>query len=69
MLISAFISGPQILKCLSNSLSPEDFTGHIHRKPDPKAEEMKTDRRLYYRKLASARFGLAMPGLGYDCFR
>jgi hypothetical protein len=30
---------------------------------------MKSSRRLYYQKLGTARIGVAMPGLGYDCFR
>ena len=33
------------------------------------SEERRTKRHLYYRSLAKARFGVALPGLGYDCFR
>lgn len=29
----------------------------------------KLNKFLYYEKLASAKFGLALPGVGYDCFR
>ena len=61
--------GPQILKCISAKMDPKDFSGHSEAPPAEDKEAMKTDRVLYYRKLASTRFGLALPGLGYDCFR
>ena len=32
-------------------------------------QKTKSDRVRYYEKLSSAKFGLALPGLGYDCFR
>lgn len=65
---------PQIIRCISQSMSNVDeFFGHSSRLDDPAAvlerQEMKSDRKLYYEKLVSSKFGLALPGLGYDCFR
>lgn len=57
-----------MLKCVSEKMSVEDFEGHVNT-PKEIISKTKTDRRRYYEKLASARFGLALPGLGYDCFR
>lgn len=59
---------PQIINCISQKFSPDDFEGHIS---TPKSEIQKTklDRSRYYSKLSSSKFGLALPGLGYDCFR
>jgi hypothetical protein len=52
---------------------PNDFEGHSAIKIDTETkklfEEMKKDRKRYYEKLSTSRFGLALPGLGYDCFR
>ena len=59
---------PQILKCVSSKFTVEDFEGHVDTHKDTMAQT-KTDRPRYYKKLASAKFGLALPGLGYDCFR
>jgi hypothetical protein len=60
--------GPQQIRCISNKFKPEDFEGHSD---TPKAEMRKTksDRRRYYQKLGSTKFGVNLPGLGYDCFR
>ena len=62
---------PQILRCISNKMAIKDFWGHsdasLEHKEDVK--KAKTNRRLYYEKLGSAIFGVALPGLGYDCFR
>ena len=59
---------PQILKCVSSKFTVDDFEGHVDTRKDTMAQT-KTDRSRYYKKLASAKFGLALPGLGYDCFR
>ena len=57
-----------MLRCVSNKVSLNDFEGHVD---TPKLEMSKTksNRRRYYEKLASSRFGLSLPGLGYDTFR
>ncbi len=49
-------------------MSLADFEGHSDTPPAEMAK-MKVDRRHYYEKLGQARFGVALPGLGYDCFR
>ena len=59
---------PQILKCVSQKFTVTDFEGHVDTLKND-MRQTKTDRARYYRKLASAKFGLALPGLGYDCFR
>lgn len=61
--------GPQILACISEKFRLEEFWGHSKAPPPVEKEAMQLDRGFYYRKLSSARFGLALPGLGYDCFR
>ena len=61
-------TGPQMIECISKKLSPEDFEGHT----DTSKEEMmktRTDRNRYYEKLGGAKFGVCLPGLGYDTFR
>jgi hypothetical protein len=55
---------PQILRCISEKFSPNDFDGHVKNPPQPRL-----DRPEYYKKLSSAYFGVGLPGLGYDCFR
>eukprot|EP00606_Chrysophyceae_sp_TOSAG23-5_P001185 GSChrysophyteH2.ASY1.ANO1.1124.1 assembled CDS len=62
---------PQILRCISDKMAVKDFWGHTDASEDNKREgaKMKSSRRLYYQKLGTARIGVAMPGLGYDCFR
>jgi hypothetical protein len=55
---------PQILACISKKFSKEDFDGHVDNPP-----QTRYDRGQYYVKLASTRFGLGLPGLGYDTFR
>ena len=64
---------PQILKCISTAFSPEDFEGHMDsvskRDKVNLKDELRTNRRLYYERLATSRFGLCLPGLGYDTFR
>ena len=70
------LSGPQILRCISEKFSPSDFIGHpngglintefgSHLVGNSKTE----NRTAYYIKLGMGRFGLMLPGLGYDCFR
>jgi hypothetical protein len=56
---------PQILACISRNFPVSDFSGHVS---NPAANQ-RYEREDYYMKLASARFGLGLPGLGYDCFR
>ena len=65
---SSVYLGPQQIRCISNKFKPEDFEGHSD---TPKSEMRKTksDRRRYYQKLGSTKFGVNLPGLGYDCFR
>jgi hypothetical protein len=55
-------------------MKPEEFSAHVFLSENDlthsdATKAMKTNRKLYYQKLASARLGLALPGLGYDCFR
>eukprot|EP01041_Mallomonas_annulata_P002345 gene2345-4558_t len=59
---------PQILQCVSKSFSTTDFEGHSSA-PFAHSKDTRLDRLSYYKKLASARFGLCLPGLGYDTFR
>ncbi len=59
---------PQILRCISDKMDKADFEGHSDT-PKEELARMKVDRRHYYRKLGRAKFGVALPGLGYDCFR
>ena len=59
---------PQILRCISDKMDRADFEGHSDT-PKEELARMKVDRRHYYRKLGRAKFGVALPGLGYDCFR
>jgi len=59
---------PQILRCVSSKFTVDEFEGHVDTKKDEMAQT-KADRARYYEKLASAKFGLSLPGLGYDCFR
>lgn len=55
---------PQILRCISSKFQVQDFSGHVDRGAQPRI-----DRNEYYYRLGQARFGLGLPGLGYDCFR
>jgi hypothetical protein len=49
-------------------MDPDDFEGHT--RPSKKIPKLnKTDRRQYYEKLATTKFALSLPGLGYDCFK
>lgn len=60
----------QMIRCISSKFNVEDFEGHSSAPTIQKsASKIKTDRRHYYEKLGGVRFGLALPGLGYDCFR
>ena len=59
----------QIIKCISEKFTINDFEGHIDTIDSQEMKATKTDRRRYYQKLGSAKFGVALPGLGYDCFR
>eukprot|EP00607_Mallomonas_marina_P008592 CAMPEP_0182420932 /NCGR_PEP_ID=MMETSP1167-20130531/6044_1 /TAXON_ID=2988 /ORGANISM="Mallomonas Sp, Strain CCMP3275" /LENGTH=241 /DNA_ID=CAMNT_0024597523 /DNA_START=874 /DNA_END=1599 /DNA_ORIENTATION=- len=59
---------PQILRCVSDKFSISDFEGHSS-SPLAHSADKRLDRRIYYKKLAAARFGLCLPGLGYDTFR
>jgi hypothetical protein len=59
---------PQMISCISRKMSPDDFEGH-DKTPKDASRSAKTDRRVYYQKLGSTRFGVSLPGLGYDCFR
>ena len=59
---------PQILRCISDKMDMADFEGHSDT-PKAELEKIRTDRRHYYQRLGSSMFGVALPGLGYDCFR
>lgn len=60
-----------MLRCVSDKFPISDFDGHSDAPPMSAelAKFVKTDRRYYYSRLSTTRFGLALPGLGYDCFR
>lgn len=55
---------PQILQCISNKMSQQDFEGHT-KNPAGK----KLARGDYYAKMSQMMFGVGLAGLGYDCFR
>jgi hypothetical protein len=57
---------PQIMKCVADKFPPNDFFGQNHVDSTMKGRMGVEE---YYKRLGSARFGLAMPGLGYDTFR
>lgn len=57
-----------MIHCVSNKFTPNEFEGH-DATPVKEMKKTKTERRRYYEKLAAARFGLSLPGLGYDTFR
>ena len=58
------------MQCVSKLISKDYFEGHVDgsRGTYDKVRNLHT-RSLYYHKLGRAMFGLALPGLGYDCFR
>ena len=64
---------PQILQCVSKLFDVKDFEGHLDSISSEdlikKTDVLRTNRRLYYERLSAARFGLCLPGLGYDTFR
>jgi hypothetical protein len=49
-------------------MSPDDFEGH-DATPKKEMKKTKTDRKRYYEKLGGTKFGVSLPGLGYDTFR
>ena len=60
----------QMIRCISKKFKVEDFEGHSAAPTiTKKMSQIKVDRRHYYEKLGTTLFGLALPGLGYDCFR
>lgn len=65
--------GPQIIKCISEKLPVEEFFGHtdgvVKKSKAPPGANTEESRSAYYVQLARARFGLMVPGMGYDCFR
>lgn len=64
--------GPRILRCVSDRIPQEFFVGHSDTPKDTYENARKrteASRTEYYHKLGRAMFGLAVPGLGYDCFR
>ena len=62
---------PQMLRCISNKMAVDDFWGHSDAPKEHVVDQKKakSNRRLYYQKLGSSIIGVALPGLGYDCFR
>lgn len=63
---SNFGSRPQILKCVKDKFSADEFYGQNH-VDQSMAGRMEV--KEYVKRLGSARFGLCLPGLGYDTFR
>ena len=59
---------PQILRCMSDKFAVNDFEGHSDA-PKASLEAVRLDRKAYYEKLGGVKFGVSLPGLGYDCFR
>ena len=60
----------QMIRCISKKFLVNDFEGHADAPTIQKKNSLiKLDRRHYYEKLGGTLFGLALPGLGYDCFR
>lgn len=59
---------PQILRCVSDKMNVDDFDGHVDATVKLSKAD-RADRRLYYNKIGSVKFGLSLPGFGYDCFR
>lgn len=57
---------PQIIKCISKSVSADLFDGHASQKKD---KSLRKDKMAYYNRLAGARTGVCLPGIGYDTFR
>ena len=57
-----------MLHCISQKFTVMEFEGHDE---TPKSEMalLKVDRKRYYEKLGGAKFGVCLPGLGYDTFR
>jgi len=62
---------PQMLRCISDKMAVDDFWGHSDAPKEHVSDQKKakTNRRLYYQKLGTSIIGVALPGLGYDCFR
>jgi hypothetical protein len=55
---SAWGPRPAILQCIGEKLNKDDFL-----------QIGRLSRGGYYTAMGSAKFGLSLPGLGYDCFR
>jgi hypothetical protein len=66
--IPTFIIGPQIVSCVAKNFDPSDFE-ILFASPRESSRSDIFHRITFYQKLASSRFGLGLPGLGYDCFR
>lgn len=75
---SSWNTRPQIVACVGRKVPKSDFYIHFSDKSHKSDKSGKksipvvidTDQRVrYYETLAAMRFGLALPGLGYDCFR
>ena len=60
---------PQILRCISNKFDPSDLDGHQASIADLGNRTKRIWGRDYLARLAKARFGVCMPGLGYDTYR
>ena len=61
--------GVEISSCVSKKFNPADVDIALVKKDETIPMESFEERRKYYLALAKARFGLAMPGVGYDSFR
>ena len=62
------LTGPQMLQCISQKMTPDEFEGHIAT-PQQDLQALRADRTKYYEKLGGTKFGVCLPGLGYDTFR
>lgn len=63
---------PIILDCLRKRFDPDDFETLLFTKKnekDPKSGLTRTHPADYYKKLGSAKFSIALSGIGYDTFR
>lgn len=57
---------PTILQCLSQKFDPSEVSFRLHKN---KNLQGRTSFMETYRRIAHARFSIALPGLGYDTFR
>lgn len=66
---STWGSRPQILRCISDKFDPSELDGHQASDTDLGNRTKRVWGRDYLARLAKARFGICMPGIGYDTYR